>query len=396
MSTKQILYVSALASEKKINIEYNLSGKNPGFAVQKFSRLLVRGLQANGIKVQVLSSSTDLSGTKRFAKTAREMEYGVYYKYVPFLNVPIIKHLCLFFYVFFYVLLWGINGKENKALICDVLSISICMGALLASKLNKVQSIAMVTDIYGMMVGKDNGTLKFKLSARLNFRYTNCFNKYILVTEQMNEVVNLKGRPYIVMEAICDSSLLQNACNYTHKVQPRTIMYAGGIFEEYGLKMLAEGFLKANVPDTKLVYYGEGTYVAEFMALCEKNPNIEYKGMALNDTIVEEEHKATLLVNPRFTKGKFTSYSFPSKNMEYMVSGTPLLTTKLAGIPKEYFPYVLFFEDESVERYAGAIKSALARSETELYELGGSAKRFVLMKKNNIEQGRRICEFLFE
>ena len=82
--------------------------------------------------------------------------------------------------------------------------------------------------------------------------------------------------------------------------------------------------------------------------------------------------------------------------MEYMVSGTPLLTTKLAGIPKEYFPYVLFFEDESVEGYAGAIKSALARSETELYELGGSAKRFVLMKKNNIEQGRRICEFLFE
>ena len=44
MKIKNILYLSALASEKRINKEYKKSGSNPGFAVQKFSRLLVKGL----------------------------------------------------------------------------------------------------------------------------------------------------------------------------------------------------------------------------------------------------------------------------------------------------------------------------------------------------------------
>ena len=56
---------------------------------------------------------------------------------------------------------------------------------------------------------------------------------------------------------------------------------------------------------------------------------------------VAEELKATLLVNPRPTTEEFTIYSFPSKNMEYMASGTPLLTTKLPGMPEEYHQYVL-------------------------------------------------------
>ena len=51
-------------------------------------------------------------------------------------------------------------------------------------------------------------------------------------------------------------------------------------------------------------------------------------------------------MNPRFTGAEYTLYSFPSKNIEYMVSGTPVITTRLAGIPDDYYPYVFVFEEE--------------------------------------------------
>lgn len=267
------------------------------------------------------------------------------------------------------------------------------MGALLASKVNGLQSIAVVTDIYGMMVGSSKTSFLSTLAAKLNSKYISLFDKYVLLTEQMNEVVNPKGRPHIVMEALCDSSLLRETHMLVPKSHPRTVLYAGGVYERYGLKMLAEGFLKANVPDAILIYFGEGSYVEEYKALCEEHPNLEYRGVVPNEEIMREEQMATLLVNPRFTTEEFTKYSFPSKNMEYMASGTPLLTTKLPGMPKEYYPYVFLFEEETIDGYADAISEALALSESELSTLGESAKQFVLQHKNNIEQARRISEF---
>lgn len=394
MTVNTILYISALASEAKINLEYKRTNLNPGFAVQKFSRLLVKGLVENGAKVLAFSNPPNLASKKMYISSSEEIENQIHYKYIPYLNIPILKHICLFFYTFFYVLLWGSKARRQKAVICDVLSISTCMGALLATKINRVMSVAVVTDIYGMMV--NNGTRSFlaKLAGKLNAWYGCSFNRYILLTNQMNEVINPKGAPYIVMEALCDSSLQYKPCRKICKNNPRTVIYAGGIYEKYGLKLLAEAFIKANVENAKLVYYGSGSFVEDFKKLCAEHSNLEYRGVAPNDIVFAEEQKASLLVNPRFTTEEFAKYSFPSKNMEYMASGTPLLTTNLPGMPQEYHDYVFLFREETVEAYSEAIRNVLSHSETELISLGNKARDFVLFKKNNLVQGKKILIFL--
>ena len=62
---------------------------------------------------------------------------------------------------------------------------------------------------------------------------------------------------------------------------------------------------------------------------------IEFLGMLPRTDVLELQSKATILVNPRQPVGDFTKYSFPSKTIEYMASGTPLLMYKLPGIPEE-------------------------------------------------------------
>lgn len=390
----KLLYISALSSSRLINDIYKTSGKNPGFAVQKFSRLLVKGLVANGADVVALSNPPFPAGSKRWVLLDSETEEGVHYKYIPFLNVSILKHLCLFLYAFIFVLIWGFKRRREKVIVCDVLSISVCMGALLASKINRVRSVGVVTDIYGLMVGNAKGSLISKLACFLNNCYVSSFDRYVLLTSQMNELVNPKRKPHIVMEALCDLSMAEQQVQNEEKASPRTVIYAGGIHERYGLKMLAEAFVKANIPDARLVYYGSGPYVEEFRKLCVEHPNLEYRGVAPNEEIVAEELKATLLVNPRPTTEEFTIYSFPSKNMEYMASGTPLLTTKLPGMPQEYHQYVYLFEEESILGYADTLRKVLSQPADILYEKGVQAKRFVLQKKNYVAQAQRVIELL--
>lgn len=394
MDQMKLLYISALSSSRLINEIYKTSGNNPGFAVQKFSRLLVKGLITNGADVVALSNPPFPAGSKRRISLDSETEEGVHYKYIPFLNVSILKHLCLFLYAFAYVLFWGFKRRREKAIMCDVLSISVCMGALLASKINRVRSVGVVTDIYGLMVGNARNSWIVKFATYLNQCYISSFDRYVLLTSQMNERVNPKGKPHIVMEALCDLSMSGQNVQIEEKVSPRTVIYAGGIHERYGLKMLAESFVKADIPDARLVYYGSGSYVEEYKKLCAAHPNLEYRGVAPNEEIVEEELKASLLVNPRPTTEEFTKYSFPSKNMEYMASGTPLLTTKLPGMPEDYYPHVYFFEEESVQGYADALKKVLSLPADTLYAKGVQAKRFVLQQKNYVTQAQRVLGLL--
>lgn len=393
------LYLSALSSEKLISDIYNKTHVNPGFAVQKFSRLIVEGIKRNGVEIVALSVPpiTRQYEKKMLVKSKEETENEIKYVYIPWISLPIVKHLCVFIYSFFYVLWWGAKVTDSKAIICDVLCISSSMGSLLASKLCGVKSVAVVTDIYEQMIGQKSkgfNTLIKRFAGILNKKYVCFFDKYILLTKAMNELVNPKGKPYLVMEGLCDQRLQEEGFLPQYKSIPKVIMYAGGLEERYGLKMLVDAFKTIPDQDVELHLYGNGSYVAKLTVEASKDSRIKFWGVRANAEIVEAEHRATILINPRFTTEEFTKYSFPSKNMEYMVSGTPLITTKLPGMPDEYYPYVYLIENETIEGYAEAISKVLKQSDKCLLEKGRKAREFVLKKKNNVAQASEIIELI--
>ncbi len=123
-------------------------------------------------------------------------------------------------------------------------------------------------------------------------------------------------------------------------------------------------------------------------------PAIIYHGNVPNREVVAQELEATLLVNPRPTEGSYTNYSFPSKTLEYMVSGTPVLSAKLGGIPDEYDDYLYYFDDQSPTGLRDALRSLLDKPLPELQERGRGAREFALREKNNVVQARKIADFL--
>ena len=80
--------------------------------------------------------------------------------------------------------------------------------------------------------------------------------------------------------------------------------------------------------------------------------------------------------------------------MEYMASGTPVLTTVLPGMPKEYHPYVYLLEEETADGIAERLTEVLSNSDEALFQKGKEARSFVLEQKNNVIQARKILEML--
>jgi glycosyltransferase involved in cell wall biosynthesis len=395
----KILFLSALSSNRMIEQLHKQSGKDPGFAVQKFNRLFALGLKDNGIDITVLSAPPvgRHNSKKVWWKAEDETEHGLVYHYLPFINLPVLRQLFLTIGTYFKVR--RLTRKQDvDAIVCDVLNAGLCAAAIKACKNSGTQVIGVMTDMPGLMVrfGKDQKMpIITRMATKLMKWSFDNYDKFVYLTEAM-DVVNSQHRPYIVMEGMSDSNMVSFQKELKQEGE-RVIMYAGGLHERYGLKKLVEAFMMVKEENIRLKIFGSGPFVEELQnRYCKEDSRIQYMGVAPNAEVIEAELNASLLVNPRPTNEEFTKYSFPSKNIEYMASGTPLLTTKLPSMPNEYHPYVFLIKDETVEGYAKALQDVLAHTDVELYNFGQNAKNFVLKKKNNKEQAKRVANLIIQ
>lgn len=357
-------------------------------ADQKYHGLLIRGLEANGANVECVSGlPVNRSVTRKILIHEKdEQEGNIHYHYLKTFNLPILRQIGIFFGSLFFV--WKQKKKQQTAILCDCLNLANAYGMLWGSKIKKFPIIYIVTDLP-----------EFQRSRFLRWVNERMFKRadgFILLTEQMNQKVNLKGKPYIVLEGHCDSKLeeLSPDERYENLTGKQIILYAGSLLKLYGIQNLVEGFLAAGLQNAELHIYGDGDYRPELENICRQHQQVHYCGICPNVQIVHEEQRVALLVNPRPSSPEYTKYSFPSKNMEYMVSGTPVLTTDLPGMPREYLPYIYLIRDESPDGIANILRQILSIPSNSRYQKGSEARTFVKQKKSNRVQAKKIIEFL--
>lgn len=396
----KILYVSSLCSEKMLQYIYETAVQKPEQAAQKFHRLLAQGFAINSDQCSIRTLSTipvtPANHKKKLWFNSSEKRNDVKFRYIPMLNVPVLKNIGVFVYTFFYVLFWSwFKIGKNKTIISDVLNFTVAFASFLACKISFTKNITIITDLPYNILHAQNG--RKNVLARIYDKLTTFmlyrFDGYVLLTEQMNSVVNPKNKPYMIMEGLVDINMEASENLASEKTAEKILIYAGGLYEIYGVKMLVDAFMKLEDGQARLHLYGNGEMVKDMNSYSEEDSRVVYKGMVPNLQVVADQLKATLLINPRPSSEEFTKFSFPSKNMEYMVSGTPMLTNKLPGMPQEYWQYVYLNNEESVDGMHNSLNSILSKTKNELHDFGSSAKQFVLEKKNNKIQAARVLDF---
>lgn len=363
-------------------------------APMKFFRVFLEGFIENGKNVKVFSKrpTTKMSSGKRYLPSKNENDGGIFYHYCRNFHFRFINAAYSLLASFFWYMRKK-NCNKGDLVFIDPLNVAISSGTLRACKLRGIPVVAFVTDIPECYA---YGGEKMSRSMRACQKLMRKADSYIFLTEQMNSVVNPTGKPYTVIEGFVDSHMSERENSIDDKHKEKVCMYTGGLEEIYGLDMLVEGFMKADVPNSELHIYGAGGFAEKLEEYAKIDKRIKFFGCRDNSYVVEQQMKATLLINPRYTDAEYTKYSFPSKTSEYIVSGTPTLTTRLPGIPKEYFDNVFVLDSENTDGMAEKIREILNMPTEELHTFGSRAKAWILKNKNNKAQIEKIITFVKE
>lgn len=173
----------------------------------------------------------------------------------------------------------------------------------------------------------------------------------------------------------------------------RIALFSGSLVKSNGVDLLLEAFRRRRVRDTELWIVGRGPMEDEIRRLPVEE-GVCFKGFLRREELLDLQRNSLLLVNPRPNTMREHRYNFPSKMIEYMASGRPVVTTGSTDIRADYWPYVLGIEREDPEGVAEALDRGFTMDGAALDALGARARLKVLEEKTWAAEGRRVAEFL--
>jgi len=400
----KLFYFGSVCSDEIFNQTVAKSKVKPSASAQNFENALLRGLGAiEGLEICAASAesiATYPGGNRLFLKKRTDkITDGVYTNIISALNLPFLKQNGHSIGAGKLLKRW-LQENQNENDKC------VLVYGIYPAVVKKIQKIckkysckcfAVVTDVPSTMFTYTKSKNLLKRIFGKNYRKTAIrlqggFDGYVYLTEQMSEAV-APEKPYIVVETLADTEIF-TAFNNIEKKYPPAIMYAGTLYKKYGVDLILDTF-KAVKSDCELWLFGSGDYEETILKEAKEDKRIKFFGRVDRETVLKAEKASSLLLNLRNDKDEYTKYSFPSKMIEYMLSGTPLLTTVLNGIPKEYYSFVYSVDYNDADKIAVYIDEILSDNET-LLKKGDEAKNFVIDNKNCFVQAKKISEFLYQ
>lgn len=218
------------------------------------------------------------------------------------------------------------------------------------------------------------------------------FDGFVLLTGYMAEALPIAARPRLIMEGIVSELEPPEAATGVPDDPRPAVLYTGTLNRELGIGLLLDAF--RNHTDAQLWLCGRGDMENEVRDAAANHPAIRYFGFVPQKQALALQARAAVLINPRTSDGLYTRYSFPSKTLEYMRSGKPVLCCKLEGIPDEYDAFLYYIQPQTADGIIRAVGDLLALLPEERERMGERAREFALTHKNSRAQGKRIYDFL--
>ena len=261
----------------------------------------------------------------------------------------------------------------------------------------KIKITAIITDLPEFYdLGRTSRVRQFlrKCQNKMVYKYLERVDRFVVLTKQMCKPLKVNNRPWICIEGVCSASGSEQLTAHTDG-QIKAIFYSGTLHYQYGIKNLLDAFSAIENDDLELWICGGGEAESEIKKLAESDKRLKFYGFCTQTEVARLRAKSAVLVNPRPNEGEYTKYSFPSKTMEYMTSGKPVVMYKLDGIPDEYDKY-LNYVDASVSHTSGlksSIMYVIANYDA-MRAKADAACKFILDNKSGTVQAKKVIRFL--
>lgn len=343
------------------------------FSANIFQKKLIHGFKNNKIDLEILSAPFIGAYPNRYKKmffNGFEMQQSEC-KYVRFCNI------------------WGYRNisrtaalkreikrlvlKENKKFDLIVVYSAhspFLEAAVYAKKMSSNSKICFIVPDLPQYMNLDvNKTKFYGFFKTFDIKHINSCIKYVdsfvILTEPMKNLLNIGNRPYMVVEGIIDSEISEKIIVGSCESNLKNIVYAGKLNIAFGIEELVDSFMKISEGNYRLVLCGDGDAKEYIKSKAKIDSRIMYMGQLAPEKVNKIIQNSTVLVNPRNNDCEYTKYSFPSKNIEYLMSGKPVVAYLLDGMPKQYENFI--YDINLFSSLTEAIKTTADESNNERF-----------------------------
>lgn len=397
MGKNKVYFISGFFSDSRKEEIYNNSKGVIQFAADNLQRAIIQGFLENNVAPIIFNLPFIGSYPKRyktsFFRNSKESFCNVTVENLDFNNFMLFK-----FFSRYKSLIEKFEKEKltNDVLVIYSMNISFLKAAIdIKRKNKKIKICLIVPDLPEFMSDSKNIIYRFLKTVEIYFlnKFISEVDFFVLLTEQMSKRLNIQNDRYVVVEGIYNNLKIDKS--YDKDNDKFVIMYSGTLAKRYGIMNLLNVFSMIKNEDCELWICGDGDGRIEVVNFANENKKVKYFGQLDYEKIIEMQKKADVLVNPRLPDEEFTQFSFPSKTMEYLASGTPTITYKLEGIPSEYYPFLIFPESNDLDSLYQSILSVYSKTKEERTILGMKAKSFIFENKLPKNQTKKIIDLIF-
>jgi glycosyltransferase involved in cell wall biosynthesis len=293
---------------------------------------------------------------------------------------------------------WGRRQRDvpHKAVITYNLTEPPGLFTLIGCRLIGAKAVALVYD-----VNVPGETVPATLARRLDFwlqrRLIPRFDGLVVVNQRIIDDL-APHTPFVLVEGGLKAEVLKRYLDRPRPPQradgPFTIVSVGSLNETNGFLELLDAFSLLTGDGYRLRIAGNGPLEGRIAQAAQADPRIEYCGYLDFEQILELYDTADVLVNMRLTQRLKTGYFFPSKTMEYLASGVPVITTCTGPSADEYAAIAFPLRDESAQALAQMIEHVASLSLEVRRQTGKAAQEYAQQRYTWERQGRRVADFV--
>ena len=331
-----------------------------------------------------------------FGAGTERLDGPITVRLLPFLNVTPIKQVMLGLDVVFSLLGWAWRKREQERIVLTYnLSVPPAALTLFAARLVRAKAVVSVNDVN--VPGETVPTTSlFRLDFALQRWLMPRFDGHLVVADRIARDF-FPGRRYVRIEGGVDSEFLEStqrggASSATDR--PLVLAFAGTLNEVNGVPLILGAMQRLRDTNLRLRIAGGGPLQEMVLEAARQDPRISFMGMLDTAAVADLYKHADVLLNVRLTTAVDTRYFFPSKLIEYLGSGVPTITTRVAHADTEFAGLVYVLGEESPQALADLLNKVASLQPDERWKLGRLARTYVTRYKTWDVQSAKAAEYL--
>ena len=176
--------------------------------------------------------------------------------------------------------------------------------------------------------------------------------------------------------------------------RPVKVLFAGTLNADNGVEVVLEGLRSDPSAHVEVVFYGDGEATSRVVEAAGRDIRICYKGRISDAELDAALAVADYLLCLRDPDSLASLYSFPSKLIKFMGSGTPVIANRFPGLDDGYAERVLLLGGFTGDDFSRLL-SRLAK-ERDGAEFGVRARMFVEVHNNWDDIAMQLGCFVFD